>query len=339
MNIKTIAIEHSSFFFPFYALYTENFTERIYGYKNIDRLIVLSPILKKIWESLDIAKVEFIPNPLTFNIQNIENIETKKEKNLIFVGRICRMKGIFEALDVLNIVKNKYKNIKLYILGRFENEEMSILVKNRIKELTLDENIIFTGHIDNIDYYYNICSVHIMPSVIEGAPMSFFEAKSFGLPTVCFEIPTLYLANESNGCLMVGKQDVYGMAKAVLNLLDNENYWLEMSKKARESLDYVSDNIILERWNKLISDIYIDSSENIEKNNSQISHIILKEFQVAIDWYNKYHKYSNNEYLFFCKKDKLNKLIPKGSIRRKLIKKLYTIITQNKLFKRYKCNK
>ena len=322
-GIRTIAIEHSSFFFPFYALDTTNFTKRNDGYQYVDRLIVLSPKLEQIWNALGIARATFIPNPLTFKKHGQH--ADKKEKNLIFIGRICYMKGIFEALEIVSRVAKKFKNVKLYILGRFESNEIENNVKKRVNELCINDNIIFIGHTNNIEPYLSSAYVHIMPSMIEGAPMSFYEAKSFGIPTVCFDIPTLFLSTESAGCIMVGKNDINGMTNAIIRLLDDEQYWETMSKRAMDSLSEIDEKLIASKWNKVISDIFTNNNEPSTEEYRDNSHIILKEFSSAIDWYNKKDVstlYNDIKYLIPIHKI-ITKTLPKGSPQRSILKKLF----------------
>lgn len=328
MNIKTIAIEHSSFFFPFYALNTTNFTKRNAGYRYIDRLVVLSPMLEQMWNALNITKAIFIPNPLTFK-QRHYTTTTKKEKYLIFIGRICYMKGIFEALEIIKRVSEKFENVRLLVLGRFEDDKIKKDVEKKIDELHINKNIIFTGHINNIETYLSAASIHLMPSMIEGAPMSFYEAKSFGIPTVCFDIPTLFLADESSGCIMVGKNDIEGMTDAVMKLLTDERYWKLMSERSINSLTKLDEKIIISKWNALINNIINESTKNTDnkKNQDELPHTILKEFSYAIDWYNQKNisiLYNEMGYLIPFHKI-IIKMLPKGSIQRTYIKKIFSL--------------
>lgn len=326
-GIKTIAIEHSSFFFPFYALDTTNFTKRNDGYKYVDRLIVLSPILEQIWNTLDITRAIFIPNPLTFKKIHTPYIN-KREKNLIFIGRICHMKGIFEALETVSRVSKKFENVKLYVLGRFESDEIKNNVKRRVNELCVNDNIIFTGHVNNIEPYLSSAAIHIMPSMIEGAPMSFYEAKSFGIPTVCFDIPTLFLSDESDGCIMVGKNDVNGMTNAIIRLLSDEQYWEIMSKRAVDSLSEFDEKLVVSKWNRVIDEIFSNNIEKFSEKQRDPSHIILKEFSSAIDWYNKKDVsalYKDIQYLIPLHKI-ITKKLPKGSLQRVLAKKIFHFV-------------
>ena len=98
-KVYTVCIEHSMFYFPFYANNINLFSIRNSVYKNCSALVTLSDCQLQIWKDAGIHKTVHINNPLTFD-NNI--IKTKgEEKIILYVGRLNEDKGAIDAIYVL----------------------------------------------------------------------------------------------------------------------------------------------------------------------------------------------------------------------------------------------
>ena len=110
------------------------------------------------------------------NSDDINNLRKKYDisKNdfvFIFVGRIVKEKGIEELIKAFTRLNDKYKNIKLIVVGSpfFAKREQSKFY-NHLKQIS-NENIIFTGYIPNGETpnLYDIANVQVTPTLIEEA--------------------------------------------------------------------------------------------------------------------------------------------------------------------------
>lgn len=126
---------------------------------------------------LDKKKMEVIYNGVKDINYNIKcNVDENNNKiKLLFVGRLDKTKGIDILLDIYN--KNKFKNLHLYIIGE------SVLDNIEIKS---DDTITYLGWIDNkdIDKYYQMCDVVIMPSRWDGFGLVAIEAMRNSKPVI-----------------------------------------------------------------------------------------------------------------------------------------------------------
>lgn len=117
-------------------------------------------------------------------IENL-NIEEKKYKieNILFLARVTKEKGIFVTLDTYKILKGKYSNINLRVVGDGPalEEAKSIAAKEELKD------VVFTGTLSGealINEFTN-ADLYFFPSYHhEGMPTSVLEAMAFGLPIV-----------------------------------------------------------------------------------------------------------------------------------------------------------
>lgn len=103
-------------------------------------------------------------------------------ENILFLSRIERAKGVFEAVQTYNILKSKYPYLKMRVVG-----DGSILPE--LKQFVKDNgiyDITFTGGLSGqflIEEYKN-ADFFFFTSYGEGMPTVVLEAMAFGLPVV-----------------------------------------------------------------------------------------------------------------------------------------------------------
>lgn len=101
------------------------------------------------------------------------------------LGRITEQKNHSFMIDMYNELlkelklKNINKEIVLFIVGYGELLED---IKNKVKELGLNDNVIFVGNQPDSYKYYQAFDVFIQPSIYEGLPVTSIEAQVSGLP-------------------------------------------------------------------------------------------------------------------------------------------------------------
>ena len=249
LGIRTVPMEHNTFSFIYYAGIPSLFNLRHAVYKTVDVITCLSRPDEFIWNEHGI-RARYMPNPLTFDPVE-KTVQKLKEKTLIFIARMTPEKGAEAALQVVNIVRKKHPDVKLLMLGAFPYPQYEKNLREKVKELHLEKTVDFIGFTTKVEYYLEQASVHLMPSVVEGYPMTVMEVKAYGIPTVSFSMPYLEAVKEEYGCIVVGKQDVEGMATAVSALFDDLSYLNAMGRKAKDSLKLFGNDIVYRRWQML----------------------------------------------------------------------------------------
>lgn len=107
--------------------------------------------------------------------------------NILFVGRICRDKGIFDLLDVVRQIDRKKTAITLTIVGPKELDfEENLEFEARCEELTGIVSV-FSLQSD-LEEFYRKCDILCLPSHREGFGMVAIEASSYGRPVVGYDI-------------------------------------------------------------------------------------------------------------------------------------------------------
>jgi glycosyltransferase involved in cell wall biosynthesis len=101
-----------------------------------------------------------------------------------YCGRIVRDKGIVELINAFEILQQRTnKSLHLLLVGMFDERDL-LPVETKEKILS-HPTITYTGYVkDNIELYYSLMSVFILPSYREGFGMSVLEASAMQLPVI-----------------------------------------------------------------------------------------------------------------------------------------------------------
>ncbi|WP_442911267.1 glycosyltransferase family 1 protein [Lachnoclostridium sp. An196] len=97
------------------------------------------------------------------------------------VGRYCYIKNQLFLLDVFSEIKKDRQNAHLLLIGKGEDEKK---IRNKIKQLHLEESVSLLIDRDDIDQLYQVMDVFVMPSLFEGLPVVSIEAQANGLPCI-----------------------------------------------------------------------------------------------------------------------------------------------------------
>ncbi|MBS1575785.1 MAG: glycosyltransferase family 4 protein [Bacteroidetes bacterium] len=126
---------------------------------------------------------------------NNEKLQRVKEKikydtqlvYLLCVGRIVRDKGIDELVKSFNKVYANNKNLRLILVGEFEDEVDPVSDEVRMI-LKKHPGIIMTGWSDEVEYYMHLSYALIHPSYREGFPNVLLQAGAMQCPVICSRI-------------------------------------------------------------------------------------------------------------------------------------------------------
>lgn len=97
------------------------------------------------------------------------------------VGRFMYQKNHTFLIDIFKAVHKRNSNTLLLLIGEGELEEK---IKEKISKLGLEDSVIFTGSIPNVNELYQAMDVFVLPSVYEGLPVVGIEAQASGLGTI-----------------------------------------------------------------------------------------------------------------------------------------------------------
>ena len=159
-------------------------------------------------------------------------LNLKKDIDILFVGRLIKIKGIDELIKSLNKIKYKFKAV---IIGDGP-EKMNIL--NLINNKRLSESVGLISNItdNNLVSYYNRAKIVVLPSFAkEGMVLTMLEAASCECAIItsnCCSMPE-FIKDNING-LLTPPKNIEALAMKINSLLIDDSLRLKLGKKARE---------------------------------------------------------------------------------------------------------
>lgn len=279
---RVIAMEHNSFYVPFYVNELELFQKRLIAYRAVDALTCLSPMDLLAWQHSGIKNVHFIQNPLPSNLLKNCSLAKKgliKENRVIFIGRLVYQKGVDLIPQIINQVSNLVPDVVFDIIGSFPDQKSKENFFTELERLSIEKRVRYLGYVSNPETYLEEAKVLFLPSRFEGLPMVLLEAKTLGVPSVVFEMPYLYGCRIEHGCVQVPFGDINAMAKKIAILLTDGELNREYGNRATNSLSLFSDEIIKRKWVELFNSINSVGNDELEKN---IDTILMDEFYKSL---------------------------------------------------------
>ena len=157
-----------------------------------DRIIAVSPICKQALTmggvNGDIIDVIFnsVPPIAPENRQTTEKIRSDLkisagEFTAGIIARIEPYKGQMYVVEAAKILKDSGIHLKIIIAGTGSQEAE---VKSRARELGVDDIVLFTGFVSDVDSLLYALDVQINASSVEASSLSLLEGMSIGLPAV-----------------------------------------------------------------------------------------------------------------------------------------------------------
>ena len=232
-------------FFGLLGRIVEKFYLRLV-YKNI-QFITISDSTKKDLVTDGVNKKNIAVLPMGVNVpQNIRDI--KKEKTLIFVGRLTVAKGIEETLNTLKEIAKRNKTVRLWIVGKGELGYVQKL-KRMCKQLHIEDKVAFYGFVSENKKFALLARAHLLihPSLREGFGLTIPEAGYVGTPVVAYNSPGLrdIVINDRNG-ILVTERSPESLASTIIQLLSNDFLYQKLCRGAKEEASRYS-------WNNTVN--------------------------------------------------------------------------------------
>lgn len=154
---------------------------------------------------------------------------------LLYVGTIEPRKNLERLIEAYYQYKQEEPNsgVKLVLAGGkgwlFEG------IFARVKELHLEQNIVFTGYVDSEDlpFLYNMALAFIYPSLYEGFGMPPLEAMSCGTPVISSSTSSIPEVVGEAG-ILVDPYQVNDLAAAISKVAGSVSLQDELSRKGLE---------------------------------------------------------------------------------------------------------
>ena len=204
-----------------------------WAYRKADRILCISNFTQK-----EILKRVKLDNTEVVNLGvdcgrfvKAMNIE-KTGRVVLSVGALKPRKGYHVAIQAVAKAKEKYPDIKYYIVGDQSHTAYFNKLKELLRNLGLEENIFFWQNIEDEELIglYGQADVFLLAPIniennFEGFGLVYLEANASGLPVIGAKDCGAedIIRNDYNG-LLVPQNDAESTAKAIIKLFDNQDF-------------------------------------------------------------------------------------------------------------------
>lgn len=217
-----------------------------------DEIIVLSENMQKYFDDTYSRKTVFIPNGVNKNTpvsaeEITEKFNLKKDGYILYLGRLVPEKGIHYLIDAFKGIDT---DKKLVIAGGASD---STEYADDLKKSSCD-NIVFTDFVKGrlLEELYSNAYLYVLPSDLEGMPLSLLEAMSYGNCCVTSDIYECESVVGEYG-VTFKKGDVNDLKEKLEWLLSNPDI---VEKYKSRSSDYVCNKFNWDEVTKKTLDLY-----------------------------------------------------------------------------------
>lgn len=230
--------------------------------KYADEVIVLSTNVQQYFKDTYNRETIYIPNGVNkTEFRDPDLIANKfgleKEKYILYLGRLVPEKGVTYLLEAFAKVKT---DMKLVIAGGTSHSDEYV---EKIKELAAkDDRVVMTGFVQGnlLSELYSNAYLYVLPSDVEGMPISLLEAMSYGRKILTSNIP-----ENAEACgeyaMYFKKSSVRDLTKQLKDAIEKP----ELFHTQDEIMDYCYTRF---DWNKVTgasARLYIDAILNVER--------------------------------------------------------------------------
>lgn len=154
---------------------------------------------------IDIEKYEFNEKERK-NIRRKINAENRKV--IGHIGRFSKQKNHKFLIKVFSEIIKKDKSFLLLLIG---DGELKNAIEEKVKELKIENNVLFLGTRKDVNKILNAIDLIIFPSLYEGIPVAMVEAQANGVP--------IFMSNN------ISEKVIYNSNVKAINLSEEE--WVD----------------------------------------------------------------------------------------------------------------
>ena len=190
--------------------------------KYADRVIVLSQGVQQYFRDTYGRETVWIPNgvsrpELRGAAEITSRYDLKKDDYILFLGRLVPEKGISYLIDAFRQVRTEKK---LVIAGG--SSDTAEFAQELKRQAAGDERILFTGFVQGrmLEELYSNAYLYVLPSDLEGMPLSLLEAMSYGNCCVTSDIEECASVIQDHG-ITFPRGDTAALARVLQTLCDS----------------------------------------------------------------------------------------------------------------------
>lgn len=208
-------------------------------------------------------KCRVIENGISY--ERMCNIPLKEENGIVDIGAVVRMAPIKDIKTMIYAffeLTCRMDNVRLHIMGGVDDEEYNEECLALVKQLNLEDKIIFPGHVNIVEYFEKL-DFTLLTSISEGQPLSVLESLAAKRPAVTTDVGCCSeLLNGKPGDNF-GKAGLYvppmqreKLADAMEKLCESRELRLQMGEAGQKrTYEYYRYHIMLTKYRELYEEV------------------------------------------------------------------------------------
>jgi len=201
----------------------------------------------------------------TNNFQKSNKVDIIKKqlginKNDFVIGEVAKLwdgKGHFTIIDTVNSLKDKISNLKVLFIGEGYLEHK---LKEKIKELNLENFFIFTDFVENVNDYTSVLDIAMLISDFEGMGRVILEAMLCDVPVIATNVGGIVdLVKDNETGLLVEPNNPNMLKEKILLIFNDFKLKYKLISNAKKILN---EKFTAKKMVEDINKIYLKVLEN-----------------------------------------------------------------------------
>nr|WP_297706468.1 glycosyltransferase family 4 protein [uncultured Butyrivibrio sp.] len=212
-----------------------------------DRMLVLTQSWKDYFSKItDSKKLIVLPNGIKIksytegelfsedgNLIDTNSVASKDYNKILFLGRVCKDKGMDELLEAISEMHANNPRVHLYIGGIYEDS----IYRKKVEQSK--EFITHLGWVtgEEKEKYLEECGILVLPSYYEGFPVSIIEGMLHGCAVVASAVGGIpeIITDKQNGLLISPKSSLE-LKTALQSLISDSEFANLLGRNGREEV-------------------------------------------------------------------------------------------------------
>ena len=160
----------------------------------------------------------------------------EKIKRLFCAARLSPEKGLTFAIEALRILLDKGYDLELRLAGGGPSKTHLEALTN---QLGVADRVHFLGFLteDEVISELQTSDLFVLPSFVEGVPVSAMEAMAVGVPVIATNIAgTSELIEDGKTGILIRPSDSQALAEAVVRMIEDYEFRLNAAEQARRKV-------------------------------------------------------------------------------------------------------
>jgi len=190
-------------------------------------------------------------NFITYDYNNIIPSDLSS-KTILMIGRgQDKLKRYELGIASMEYIREEIQECQMKIVSNITSiNPLKILVDN----IDLENNIKFVEYTSTPEIYLKNVSLHIFPTISESFGLVLCEAKNYGIPNILLGLDYVSIADK--GIINIYDDSPESISKEAIKILNNDDYKLKLGKDSKKSMKKINNQLLLEKWIKLILCLY-----------------------------------------------------------------------------------